>query len=717
MTPVFFFLLLSLVRGVVLDPTGRPVEGAKIACGPETSSTDSHGIFEFQKPCVATIEKPGFAPQTVALTDAKETEITLTLASLSDRVLVTAFGSPIAMDEAGVAANVFTSDDLSARQFPFVEDLLRDVPGLSIVQTGRNGGLTNLFARGGDSDTAMVLLDGIPVTDPGGNLDFAHLTSTGLDRVEVVRGPESALYGAEASSAVIQMFTRHGDVESQIPHGSFLYERGSFSTDHWSGTLDGGLRKRIDYAFTADQFRSTGEFENDAYRITTGTANIGYHFSDSTILRAVYREFDSYTGIPGQVFYGLTDTAAWETVRDSGLNVRLDDARGKRFTQKVIFGYHRNSTTDVDNSNPNDTITIAALTRTVPGPIPFVYLVGLVPVSAAVAPPGTSLSTYTYYPYPYNDLTVSDRTNIQYQGTWTHKGGALVFGYEYERQAGDISSLNVSRSDNGLFVSDQYALTPRIYLTASARYQQSSTFGSEFAPRGAVTFRLPTETFLRFSASRGIKEPSLLENFAQEGYYVGNPALKPETTESYEAGLSREWLSRRLRTELSVFRNSFHNLIEYDSAVYPGTWQNVDQSWARGAEASATLRIIHYLAVRGAYTKLYTKITNSITPGEIGEELMRRPKNSGSLSLELSPKRWTLIAGGRFVGERQDEDFVFGINRSPGYQYVFVNASYQATKNLAPFVRIQNALDQQYQEALGYSALSRSATGGLRITW
>jgi len=716
MTPVFLFLLLSIVRGVVLDPTGRPVEGAKIACGSETSSTDSRGRFEFQKPCVATVEKPGFAPKTIALTDGKDSEITLALAPLSDRVLVTSAGAPIAMEEAGVAANVFTSADFAARQFPFVQDLLRDVPGMSIVQTGRNGGLTNLYARGGDGDTTMVLLDGIPVTDPGGSLDFVHLTSTGLDRLEVVRGPESALYGAEASSAVIQMFTQHGDVESQIPHGSFLYERGSFSTDHWSGTLAGGFAKRIDYAFTADQFRSTGEFANDAYRITTGTANIGYHFSDSTILRAVYREFDSYTGIPGQVFYGLTDTAARETVRDSGLSVRLDDARGKRFTQKVIFGYHRNSTRDVDNSDGNP-YTIAALTRTVPGAIPYTYLVGLVPPSTTVAPPGESLSTYTYYPYAYDSPTLTDRTNVQYQGTVTHKGGALVFGYEYERQAGDISPLNVSRLDNGLFISDQYALTSRIYLTASARYQQSSTFGSEFAPRGAVTFRLPTDTFLRFSASRGIKEPSLLENFAQAGFYVGNPALKPETTQSYEAGLSREWLSRRLRTELSVFRNSFHNLIEYDSAVYPGTWRNVDQSWARGAEASANLRITRYLAVRGAYTRLYTKITNSIAPSEIGEELLRRPRNSGSVSLELTPKRWTFVAGGRFVGERQDEDFVFGINRNPGYQNVFVNASYQATKNLAPFVRIQNALDRQYQEALGYSALSRSATGGLRITW
>ncbi len=151
--------------------------------------------------------------------------------------------------------------------------------------------------------------------------------------------------------------------------------------------------------------------------------------------------------------------------------------------------------------------------------------------------------------------------------------------------------------------------------------------------------------------------------------------------------------------------------------MYPGTWQNVNQSWARGAEFSAIFRVTHAVAIRGAYTKLYTKITQSDTPGEIGQELLRRPRNSGSVSLELTPKRWTLIAGGRFVGERQDEDFAFGVNRNPGYQYVFADASYQATRNIEPFVRVQNALDQQYQEALGYSALSRSTTGGLRIRW
>ncbi len=710
---VFFSMMLSFVRGVVLDPTGRPVEGAKVACGTEVSITDSRGHFELPKPCLATIDKPGFATKNAALTEAKDAEITLKLAPVSDRVLVTASGAPVAIEDAGVSATVFTAHDFEARQAPFVQDLLRDVPGLAIVPPGRNGGLTSMFARGGDSDAAMVLLDGIPITEPGGDFDFVHMASAGLERVEVVRGPESALYGAEASSAVIQMFSQHGDVDSSQPHGSLMYERGSFSTDHWAATLDGGLARRIDYALSADQFRSTGEFVNDAYRITTGTANAAYHFSDVTVLRAIFREFDSYTGIPGQVTYGLADTAAFETVRDSAFSLHLDDARGKHFTQKVIFGYHRNRTLDVDTSN-GAPYTVQALLRTAG---PYTYFAGMAPASMTAAPPGETLSSYTYYPYAYDSVSIADRTNVQYLGTWTHPGGSLTFGYEYERQAGVISAADVSRTDNGLFINDQYALTPRIYLTASARYQQSSAFGSEFAPRGAVTLRLPTETFLHFSASRGIKEPSLIENFAQAGYYVGNPLLKPETTQSYEAGLSREWLARRLRTELSVFRNSFHNLIEYNSGVYPGTWINIDQSWARGAEASADFRVTRSVAMRGEYTKLYTRITNSIDPTQIGQELLRRPRNSGSVSLEFTPKRWTVVAGARFVGERQDADYVFGVNRAPGYQYVFADASYQATKRVTPFVRVQNALDQQYQEVLGYPALSRNVTGGVRVAW
>ena len=628
MTTLFLFLAFN-VRGIILDPANRPVEGAKIACGSETTLTDSRGQFEFQTaPCTATVTRDGFATKTLRLDDTQQASIVLSLAPTSDRVVVTATGAPVTTEEAGVSASVFTARDFAVRNNPSLQDYLRDVPGLNIVQTGRNGGVTSLFARGGDSSSTLVLLDGVPLTEPGGAIDLVHLTTAGIDSMEVIRGPESALFGAEAASSVVQIFTHQGDPESNRPHGAVAYERGSFSTDHWTASIDGGLAQRLDYAFTADQFRTTGEFPNDAYRITSGTANLGYRFSDKITARAIFREYDSYTGVPGQVFYGLTDPYATETARDSTIGIHVDDARTSRFVERFSFGYHRLAD-NFQDPGLGDPQTIDGLVRTVPAnPVPYVYFVGL----GSVATPATSVQSYTNYPFASEGLTLTDRTNAEYQGTLTHTGGALVFGYQFERQAGVVSAGDVARYDNGIFLQEQYALTPRIFVTGGARFEQSSTFGSKFAPRGSVTFRLPTETFVRFSAARGITEPSLLENYARESFFVGNPSLRPEKTNSYELGVYREWFHRRLRTDVALFRNTFTDLIEFDFTNFPGTWLNVNRSWAHGGEATATYRIAKSISARAAYTRLYTRITQS-TAGDLGQELLRQPRNSGSVSL------------------------------------------------------------------------------------
>jgi vitamin B12 transporter len=291
-----------------------------------------------------------------------------------------------------------------------------------------------------------------------------------------------------------------------------------------------------------------------------------------------------------------------------------------------------------------------------------------------------------------------------------------VFGYEFERQAGIISGTDVDRTNNGFFAQEQYSLTKRIFLTGGLRFEHSSTFGQEVAPRGAVTFRLPTETFLRVSVSRGIREPALYDNFAHESYYVGNPNLKPEKTLAVEAGLYHDWFRGRLRTDAAYFHNNFSDLIEFDFSAYPGTSINIDKARAQGMELSGAARIAKNVTVHASYTLLDTKITKS-TAGDYGQELPRRARNSGAASIEVSPRRWSFIAGVRIVGERQDNDFVFNVTRNPGYQEVFFNGSWHLTPHLTPFLRIGNLLDQTYQEALGYEALTRNATGGLKFTW
>jgi vitamin B12 transporter len=710
-TTLFFFFVFN-VRGIVSDPSGRPVEGAQIACGSEVKTTDSHGNFDLSAACEAVITKPGFTAKKVALSEAGENSVKLDLATASDRVVVTATGAPVAVEESGVATDVFTAKDFEPARGAFVQNLLRDVPGLSVVQTGRNGALTSVFARGGESDSALILLDGIPVTEPGGGFDFVHLTSAGLDRMEVIRGPESVLFGAEASSAVIQLFTRQGDPEARVPHGSLAYERGSFSTDHWSAGIDGGLAQRFDYALTADQYRTTGEFPNDAYRITSGTANTGYRLTNKTQLRAVFRTFDSYTGAPGQVAYGLTNFDAHETVRDSALSVRLDDQRSPRFSQKIQFTYHRDRDrfTDVNTEDYD----VSAFVR-VDASTGRNYFAGLAPPGATIASPGTVIAPGFGTQFASSGLNFANRTDAGYQGTWTQKSGALVFGYDYERQAGLISLTDVDRSNNGVYAHEQYSLTRRIFVTAGARVEHSSTFGGKFTPRGSITFELPRQTYFRLSLARGIKEPALIENFARETSYVGNPALKPEKTDTFEAGLSRSWLRGRVRTDVAYFRDRFTDRIEFDFSQIPSTWENISRSWARGVELSGSVRLAQIATVHASYTKLYTRNVDKPLPDA---ELVRRPRNSGTVSLELAPRRWTLIAGARLVGERQEDDFVFSlVNRNPGYEDVFASASWKAARHVEPFLRVGNALNERYQEALGYSSLSRAVIGGMHLTW
>lgn len=715
MTPLFvslFFQLFFQVRGIVSDPAGRPVEGARVACSTATTSTDSKGEFELPSACDATVTKPGFAPARVAL-NATTKQIRLDLAITSETVLVTAVPTPTAVEEAGVSASIFTAPDFQPPSFPFVQDLLREVPGLAVVQSGREGSVTSVFARGGDSSSALVLLDGIPLTEPGGYLDYVHLASSGLERMEVIRGPESALFGPEASSAVIQLFSRRGDVEARVPHGSLVYDRSSFSTDHWTAALDGGLANRIDYALTGDQFRTTGQFRNDAFRITSGTANLGFRFSDSTQLRAVFRELDSYNGDPGQVGYGLTNLDDSEVARDSAVGVHLDDARSAHFSQRVSFAYHRRRDRFEDRSL--ESYDIAGILRTEGD---RTYFLRLADPNQPTAPPGTFFEAQSVSLYPFSSLSVADRTRADYQGTVAHPHGTLIFGYSFERQAGIVSGTTADRRNHGFFVQEQYSLGSRVILTGGARLEHSSVFGEKFTPRGAVTFRLPTETYFRLSLSRGIQEPSLTDNFSHTTFFAGNPNLKPEKTDSFEAALSREWLSGRIRTQAAYFRNLFTDLIRFDFSVNPATTRNVARSYARGLELSGTARLTGYLSVRAAYTRLYTRVINDSDPSAIGLELVRRPRNAASLSLQLAPRRWTFAAGARYFGDRQEDDFVFfAANRNPSYWSAFADGSWQATRHVMPFLRVDNLLNSYYEEVLGYPALSRSATAGVRLSW
>jgi len=719
----------SNIHGTVIDFSGRSVEAARVTCQNQSVYTNAEGRFVIPgvDKCQVSIEKTGFKPYTIDLTSQTDARTTLELAGHTETVVVSANRTETTPEQAAVAANVITEQQLAARQYPMIFDLLREIPGLQVDEYGPPGTLAEVFTRGSDSTGTLVLLDGVPLNDPGGSIHLENLTSEGLDRVEVVRGPESALFGAEAAAGVIQLFTKHGDPENAVPHGSFSYERGSFQTDRWIANLTGGLPSRLDYAFSASEFHSAGEWPNTFSKNNTGTANIGFKISDSTQLRAIFRVYDAIAGIPGQIAYGIDDLVPNEHERDDSVSLRLDDSRGSNFRQQFTFGFHRLT----DRYNDNETVfgeqPLAALVQDVPGPPPAVYLVALVNPYAppSVIPPGLTLvQTTNYFGGDNNSFNLTERKIAGYQGTLSYRGGALVFGYDYQDQSGNLSGVPASRTNNGFFANVQQNFGRRIFLSGGARVEHSSAFGNIGSGRAGASFLLAGEhgplssTFFRVSGGRGVTEPSLLENYAQAApYYFGNPALRPETTTTYEAALAAEWWGRRVKTEVAAFRNSFRDLI----AFVGDTWENIEASWARGVETSAQARVTNNIFLTGSYMWLDTRITSSTTPESsdtgVAEPLVRRPRNSGSLSIAVTPKRWSLVVGGSFIGERQDADFTFGITRNPEYQNIYAAASYDIAKHFTPMLKVENLLNERYQEVLGYQALSRGILGGVRIHW
>ena len=418
-----------------------------------------------------------------------EAKITLAIAGPVDSVVVSANRTETTPEQAAVAANVITEQQLAARQYPMLQDVLREIPGLQVAAYGPLGALASVYTRGAERTGTLVLLDGVPLNDPGGELHLENFSSDGLDRIEIVRGPESALFGAEAAAGVIQLFTKHGDPENAVPHGSVSYERGSFQTDHWIANLNGGLLSRLDYSLTASELHTVGEWPNTFYRNNTGTANLGYKLSESTQLRAIFHVYDAHAGTPGQIAYGIDDLVANEETRDNTVSLRLDDSRGANYQQQFTFGFHRLADRYNDDE-PFGEQPLAALVRNVNGPPAATYFVTLVDPNAppTVIPPGLSLvQTANYFGGDNDSLNITERKTAGYQGTFSHRGGAIVFGYGYQNQSGNLSGIDASRTNHGFFASLQQSLGSRILLTGGGRVEHSSAFGTIGSGRGGAS--------------------------------------------------------------------------------------------------------------------------------------------------------------------------------------------------------------------------------------
>jgi vitamin B12 transporter len=706
----------------VVDPQSAAVSGAQVSLftrrtdvPTQVATTSAEGVATFGQPETGNtslesyrvqVLAPGFAPETENVPVRSElVTIQLHLATASETVVVTATKNPTLAEDTGASISTLESGQLETMQPIAADDAVRFLPGAVINTAGQRGGLSSLFVRGGESTYNKVIVDGVAVDNPGETFDFGTLPLTEADRVEFLRGAQSTLYGSDAMTSVVQVWTRSGS--TRVPELRFAADGGNFSTANGYASLSGAEGK-FDYNFFGDQFNTNGFGINDAYSDSLEGANVGAAVTDRVALRVRVRHSNSNTGVPGEWNFNGAPLLAPDPSETSHLNNLLGSVE---LTATTPSGWQHRLTA-FDSLYRYDDINL-----------------------------NSNPASYDSFPDTYT--THVNRAGAEYQGdyserTWAH----TTFGYRVENETGVVSDMDFpppasgQRLDQDLYLQQQITWG-RLSAVGGGRFVHSSAYGNIGVPRVALTLlalrggEILSGTRLRFSYASGFMEPALYQSFGQIAYdYAPNPGLLPERTRAFEAGFEQKLFGGRWAFNAVYFNNLFHDQIEAEptpTGVYE--FFNLEKSFAQGAEVELQGKINPRLLLTAAYTYTSTEILDNplctaatpcsfadFDPYAPGFPLLRRPKNSATTLLSYLGKRWGGNLVGSFVGPRPDSDFDgLGIDHAAGYVRVDLGGWYALTSRVTAYVNVQNALDRRYNEVVGYPALPVNFRAGFRF--
>ena len=717
-----FFLIPNSIDGVAVDQSGSPVPRAFVravdASGRELTSTftDESGRFHLttetateSADCRVSASLAGF--QTADVPCAAAVRVVLRVAPVQESVIVSGTRTETTAESVGLSASTFTAQDIERRNTTLVTDLLKTTPGAMVVQTGAPGGVTSLFVRGGESNYNKVLLDGIPLNEPGGTFNFSNVTTNDLERVEIVRGAQSALFGSDAMSSVVQMFTVRGT--SPRPQVSGFLEGGTYNTIRGGASI-AGTSGALDYSVGAARINTDNNEPNDAFDNTTATANVGLRIGDDATLRGIARLERERTGTPGQTDYERPDLDAHFERHDGVAGVSFDQQITDRLRQRASYSAAISHQESAD----------------------------LIADPPYVPHEGTLSAPFTYTDFTFDTYESLTRYHASYQADMRLANDAssgyqlLTALVDWDGERATLTdrlantTTTASRDNVGIAVQHQ-AQWQRLSGTVGVRFEHNASFGNAGVPRGSVAFVAHEAdgtfgiTRLHAAAGLGIKEPTLLQSFSPSPYYLGNPNLQPEKSRTVEAGMDQRFFADHLRVDVTWFDNRYENLIALgpsDPVTFASQYFNIGLSQARGAELSADVAPTTAVHVRGGYTFLASEILQSTSPDNVvfepGQPLFRRPRHSGFVDVGVhhGPVSATLV--GTFVGTFADSDFVSfdpPLTRNPGFTTWDVRLSYAIVRQLSATLAIDNLADHQYEMPLGYQALGRAIRAGVRI--
>jgi vitamin B12 transporter len=609
---------------------------------------------------------------------------------------------PTPVFELGSSVTVITHREIEAQQHTAIPQVFATVPGLNVVQSGGPGGATSVFLRGTNSNHTKVLLDGMDINDPNsasGSYDFAHLSISDVDRIEVLRGPQSGLYGADAVGGVIDIRTKRGEGPARIT-GSV--EGGSYGTFNQTGGVSGSSGA-FSYLFNAAHLH-TGDMpvtplellppgqvrNNDSYDNQTYTGSLGVEIAKNFDVSVTTRHVASNYRFSSDAFNFSTFLYAPEPTQSESVTKQW-------FTRALA----------------HHTLFDGAFEQT--------FGVGYMDYRRKDFDPDPAAGTSTYN---------GDRLKYDWTGVFKLiQGQTLTLGAE--RQTDEIvnsplspvsTPVSAAFTDTAGFAQVQSSFQERFFNVASVRYDSNDRFGDVTTYRVAPAFLiLETDTKLKGSYGTGFKAPSLNEMFVNYPAYdlYANPNLKPEVSSGYDLGFEQWALGRRLQFGATYFHNDITNLITLghvpgspDPFAYWAT--NVNQAAIDGVETFVAFKPRSDVSVRVDYTYIMAMDAIAHT------ELLRRPKHKVSVQAKWqATEKLNLSATVIHAGDAMDylrDSAIYTPVKWPGYTVVNVAADYDVGGGVTVFSRIDNLFDEHYQAPSGWLRPGIGAYAGLKIS-
>lgn len=570
-------------------------------------------------------------------------------------VVVTATGREMALEKSTRFMTVVTHEEIERSGKVYLLDLLRSLPGVHVAQSGPNGRTSSVFIRGGNANQTLVMFDNMKISSPTTGIPLLeNFTTEDIERIEILRGPQSTLYGSEAMTGVINIIPKKSGKKGIHANGRF--EFGTYETFYETGGLSGDLFDRVQFSGSGGRLDTNGSGTNDGYQNTTATGAGKIKITENSDLDVSFRYFNALVGLDDGAF--RQDPNYWGKSREQMLNVKYNVALIDWWHQSFRYGFFHDAESSYD---PPD--------------------------------PGTSQNDGTAASSRFKLDT--DRHEFEYQNNiFIGENDVLTFGYEFDYAQSNPGRYDRIIRENGWYIQNELTLFDFWTTVAGVRIDNHSLFGTEASPLVSTSFWIDkTQTKIKGSFGRGYRAPTMNELFFPN---FGNPGLQPESSWGWDAGFEQFFWNKKGSFTAAFFQNWFDDLIQ---TVRVGTFfqaENVSRALTQGVELEQKFTPWKYTTIYGNYT--YTDAVNRDT----NKMLLRRPRHEGKAGLLINFWRITYQADWFLVGASQD--FPSTARNIAGYTRLDMILTFNINQYLQVYGRAQDINNDHYQEVAGFEA-------------